>query len=415
MHCGHFLRSDPTPILMPLVSCTAMGNYAMLSSDATLSAFLAVTQRLYPSLSFSSGRLEVMAIFRCAQARDSQYPSQPSEQWPFSYINSKSRDSIFRDHECNSLWVEMWSFLNADVAYDDKSSFPDTHATNAAETNRIITLLGLCIFLWEDVSHILQPLIDDFCSVINIELIRFVSPLTKGSIRAQRAYSAAILLITITLERATLHLGIAERNETHQYPVSAVSELRRALLDITDDIATTWAKRIFSSPLWLPHYGELIPVSWLEHPPIRQMIGIEKLYRYLRGRPRLWSLTLKVPGHHEVDTLAGLDSVLQIQLAEPLNLWLTECLRDISDEKPIALLFRLLATVDDPEAVVKMQRALRRFLTAPATANIESTEHESYLEAAREALEQLKVTASQPSVIFKALSLHILTSSTKTE
>ncbi|KAJ7592708.1 hypothetical protein C8J56DRAFT_1045167 [Mycena floridula] len=123
-----------------------------------------------------------------------------------------------------------------------------------------------------------------------------------------------------------------------------------------------------------------------------------------------------------VTTLAGLPSTIQILLTLPLKQWLADIPPD--DLRHIPSLFRLLGTLDEPEAVIEVQRALREFLTPPEpernpdtarmdviqTINVNSppdgllSQPESNLEAAREALRQLEKTASKPEFIYKALS-----------
>ncbi|KAJ7575040.1 hypothetical protein C8J56DRAFT_976927 [Mycena floridula] len=147
---------------------------------------------------------------------------------------------------------------------------------------------------------------------------------------------------------------------------------------------------VWCSPLWSTRMPDHIPTSWVENPDLNQIVYAYQLIRYFRSRYGSWS---SIP--ENVATLAGLRSTIQIELTQPLSRWLTFFPPD--ELEPIPSLFCLLGTLDEPKAVIEVQRAFREFLTLPHL--------ESNLDAAREALAQLEMTARKPEFIYKALSI----------
>ncbi|KAJ7585626.1 hypothetical protein C8J56DRAFT_948423 [Mycena floridula] len=346
-----------------------------------------------------------MATFRCAQARDAKYPSDCSGRaWPFGRISSNLPDTAFQDPELHPFWVQIFSFLGNELVLHDNGGHiirrTGTNANNAAETNRVITLLSLCLFFWEDrdVAHPGEHSTENlqFYNIIR-NLPDFVSSLTKGTPGAQRSYSAAIALISLALERAV--------TDVHRYKAK-LSPLLAPLVRITDDTATVTAQRVLCSPLWLSYISAKSPPRWLENQVLAQIMAAAELKQFLEDN--VFELPKRGLSHH-VATFTGIDSNIQVQLAQALKQYLlNRHLPDIKSkaENSISWVFRLLATVDDPKAVLQVQRVLGEFLlTASRSPDVEPMQHETDLEAAREALGQLEVTARKPEFIYNALSL----------
>ncbi|KAJ7572502.1 hypothetical protein C8J56DRAFT_1068378 [Mycena floridula] len=356
------------------------------SSSHHLQLFMEHAIQLHPSLSPAIRRLEVAAVLRCAQARGSAYTTTSNDlrRWP--YISILVSVAPFRYSELRPFWNVIGSFSGLEWNVDGVlTSLTAAKAATAAETNQAIALLSLCIFCWEAVPDPQGHFTDTFNNIME-ELISYVSPLAEGSAGAQQAYSAAVFLITAALEEASSKL---EHRGWYWNTVYEVSKLLRPLVKVTDDAAAETAQRVLCSPVWSTEALDNIPSSWLENPDLNQTIYASQLKRYLYAIEPGPSIPETVP------TLAGLPSTIQIELAEPLKRWLTEIQPDALQHIPS--LFRLLGTLDEPKAVIDVQRALSKFLTRPQT--------ESNLDAAREALEQLEMVARKPEFIYKALSI----------
>ncbi|KAJ7574270.1 hypothetical protein C8J56DRAFT_468754 [Mycena floridula] len=368
-----------------------------ISPGWRLEIYLDRVGQQFPSLSVLQQHLELMATFRCAQRRDSKYPSKHwGQRWPFSHLGNLPRK--LEDPELNPFCDEILSLLRDESVINESGRW-GMHSRSAdviaAETNRGITLLGLCVYFWKDTALSSDDFTDHYFGRIMQQLPRFVSSLTVGSAGAQRAYSAAILLVTVVLERADLDLHHKDRYR------SKLSPLLDPLVNISDDIAARNAQRIFCSPLWFRYLSRWkIPPRWLENPTLNQILGSAELRRYLQIRWYLPDSILRSRMPEQVVPFAGMHSSMQNELLEPLKRWLTKGLPVISPDD-VEAVFRLLVLLDDPKAVLHVQRALVQFLSTAAPSNV----HERKMEAAREALGQLKVTASKPGFIFKALSL----------
>ncbi|KAJ7592756.1 hypothetical protein C8J56DRAFT_482285 [Mycena floridula] len=382
-------------------------------SSLELWLFIERAIELQPSLSPVIRRLSVMAVLRCAEARGSKYTTTDDDLrcWPYSSIRVPVKP--FRYSELRPFWDAIGSFLGFEWRYGGTlPSLTVAKGATAAETNQAIALLSLCLFLWQAVPDPQGHFTDTFHYVMQ-DLIRYVSPLAEGSAGAQQAYSAAVFLITLALEEASPKL---ERGVWYGRTVNTVSTLLYPLVRITDDAAATTAQKVLSSrfcPRWA--LGD-IPSSWLKNPKVNQIICARGLIM------SLWRSDAPVIPEN-VTTLAGLPSTIQIELTEPLKQWLTKIQPD--DVQHLPSLFCLLGTLDEPKAVIEVQRALREFLTPlelernPDTARVVVTQTnninarpdgllsqpESNLEAAREALRQLEMTASKPEFIYKALSI----------
>ncbi|KAJ7592746.1 hypothetical protein C8J56DRAFT_1161803 [Mycena floridula] len=384
-----------------------------------LRLFIERAIELHPSLSPAIRRLNVRAVLRCAEARGSKYTSTFDDLvfcWPYSSVRVPI--ASFRYSELHPFWDAIASFSGFKwIDAGALAVWTAATAATAAESNQGIALLSLCIFFWQAVPDPQGHFTDTFHDVLQ-DLVRYVSPLAEGSAGAQQAYSAAALLITLALEEASPKL---ERGQWYWSTVDAVSKLLHPLVRITDDAAATTAQKVLCSPFWLKRLPDDIPSSWLDNPGFSQIIIcagrlIEPLgswyHRCLPSMPE------------NVTTLADLPSTIQIQLTEPLKRWLTNIAP--SDLQDLPSLFRLLGTLNEPKAVINVQRALREFLTPPqpernpGTAGVDVTQTvnvnnarpdgllsqpESILEAAREALRQLEKTASKQEFIYKALSI----------
>ncbi|KAJ7584270.1 hypothetical protein C8J56DRAFT_1166444 [Mycena floridula] len=330
------------------------------SSDINLQKFMERAIQLYPSLSPTLRRLQVIAVLRCAQARGSKYTTTYDLcGWPYDSVRVPL--ASFRYSELRPFWDAIRSFWDFEL----REGAVTTTAT-AAEESQGIALFSLCVLFWQAVpdpsSHLPYRVMQD--------LISYVSPLAEGSASAQQAYSAAVLLITLALEDASPEF---ERREWYWSTIYMVSGFLRPLVKITDEAP------------------EDIPSSWSENPKVNQTICARRLIKSL-GRWGDRRLPL-IP--ENVTTLAGLHLTTQIELTQPLKDWLPEISPD--DLQDISSLFRLLGTLDKPKAVIEVQRALGKFLTTSQT--------ENNLDAAREALTQLELTARKPEFIYKALSI----------
>ncbi|KAJ7572356.1 hypothetical protein C8J56DRAFT_1175401 [Mycena floridula] len=352
-----------------------------------LQRFMERPIELHPSLSPAIQRLRLIAVLHCAQARGSKYTTTDHDLlfcWPYNSVIVPV-DS-FRYSELHPFWDAIKSFLGVDRMYGGALTSPTAaKAATAAETNQGIALLSLCLFFWEAVPDAQGHFTDTFDDVLE-ELISYVSPLAEGSASAQQAYSAAAFLITFALEEASLKL---QRGGWYWSTVHVVSRLLHPLVRITDDAAATTVQRVLCSPWWSTWLPDDMPSRWLDNAVLNQTRYASQLKRYLYAiKP--WPLMSE-----NVTTLAGLHSTTQIELTEFLKRWLTDIPPD--DIQHIPSLFHLLGTLSEPKAVIEVQRALGKFLTRPQT--------ESNLDAAREALEQLEMTARKPEFIYKALSI----------
>ncbi|KAJ7572493.1 hypothetical protein C8J56DRAFT_989225 [Mycena floridula] len=309
--------------------------------------------------------------------------------WPFTSVYLPI--TPLRYSELRPFWEAISTFLGFKWEFMDVGSRGASRTASAAtatETNRVTTLLSLCLSFWEDVRDPQDHYKDFRYSLVIQDLISFVSPLAEGSARAQQAFSAAILIITSALEQASPDL----EGRTFLWAMAAymVSGLVKHLLKVTDETAVTAAQRVLCSSVWSEYFPDDIPVSWHGNPAFSRIIYANQIVRSLGPERSPW------PSIPEKVTLAGMHSTMQIELTHPLKSWLTEIPPD--DCQHIPSLFRLLGTLDEPKAVIEVQRALREFLTKPRQA-------ESNLDAAREALEQLEKTARKPEFVFKALSI----------
>ncbi|KAJ7592718.1 hypothetical protein C8J56DRAFT_1161797 [Mycena floridula] len=370
-------------------------------SSYLLQWFMNHAIELHPSLSPAIRRLHVRAVLCCAEARGSKYTTTYNDLldcWPYSSVRVPVES--FRYSELHPFWDAIASFSTA------------AKAATAAESNQGIALLSLCLFFWEAAPDPQGHFTYTFDNVME-DLIKYVSPLAEGSAGAQQAYSAAVLLIASALGDASPEL---KRGEWYAMTVDAVSKLLHPLIRITDDAAAITAQRVWCSSFWPRWALGDIPSSWLENPKVNQIICARGLIM------SLWRSDAPVIPEN-VTTLAGLPSTIQIELTEPLKQWLTKIPPD--DLQHLPSLFCLLGTLDEPEAVINVQRALHKFLTPPEpernpdtarvvvtqTNNINArpdgllSQPESNLEAAREALRQLEMTASKPEFIYKALSI----------
>ncbi|KAJ7584315.1 hypothetical protein C8J56DRAFT_1166469 [Mycena floridula] len=358
------------------------------SSGFHLQSFLGRVIELYPSLSPAIRRLNVIAVLRCAQARGSTYKTTYSDRYCWPYSNVVVPVGSFRYSELRPFWDAIASILGFEWEFDGMFMVEvEPKGATTAETNQVIALLGLCIFFWEAVPDPQGHFTGSVCHIIK-DLVSYVSPLAEGSAHTQQAYSAAVLLITLALEEASPKLESGQWYWGTVY--YEVSSLLYPLVKITDDTAAITAQRVVCSPFWSTEALGNIPSSWLENPELNRTIGARWLIDYLGVPDDPWPL---IPANV---TLAGLHSTTQDALTQRLKGWLTEIQPDHLQHIPS--LFRLLGTLDEPEAVIEVQGALRDFLTKPRQA-------ESSLDAARDALSVLEKTASKPEFIYKALSI----------
>ncbi|KAJ7572337.1 hypothetical protein C8J56DRAFT_1035394 [Mycena floridula] len=356
------------------------------SSSSNLRDFMERAIELHPSLSPAIRRLHVMAVLRCAQARGSTYDTTDDDRrWPYSSVDVTV--ASFRYSELRPSWDAIASFLGFEWLDDGMRTIPTAAtAATAVEATQAIALFSLCFFFWEAVPDPQAHFTDTFHHVM-YDLISYVSPLAEGSASAQQAYSAALFLITLALEEASLESG---RGEWYGITVYMVSKLLRPLVKVTDDAAAITAQRVLCSPWWSTRLPDDIPSRWLDNAVLNQTICARRLKRCLEPWWHAsWSLMSE-----NVTTLAGLHSTTQIQLTESLIRWLTDISPD--DIQYIPSLFRLLSTLDEPKAVIEVQRALGKFLATSQT--------ENDLDAAREALRELEKKASKPGFILLALA-----------
>ncbi|KAJ7573059.1 hypothetical protein C8J56DRAFT_1174087 [Mycena floridula] len=359
------------------------------SSSLHLQGFMEQAIELYPSLSPAIRHLRVMAVLCCAEVRGSKYTTTYDDLRCWPYYSVLVPVKSLRYSELHPFWDAITSFSGLRLRNGALASPTAATAATAAEANQGIALLSLCIFCWEAVPDPQGHFTYTFHHVM-YDLISYVSPLAEGSAGAQQAYSASVLLITSALEEACSEL---ERRMRMWYwdTERVVSKLLDPLVKITDDAAATTAQRVLCSPLWLTRLPRNIPSSWPENPKVNQTICARQLIESLgvRYRRRLPSIP------ENVTTLAGLHSTIQIQLTQRLK---DGRLTNIPphDVQHIPSFFRLLGTLDEPNAVMEVQRALREFLITPQTDN--------NFDAAREALTQLELTASNPGFVLQALS-----------
>ncbi|KAJ7572332.1 hypothetical protein C8J56DRAFT_1175380 [Mycena floridula] len=355
------------------------------SSGHYLQWFLARSIELYPSLSPAIRRLQVIAVLRCAQARDSKYKMIYIDRrcWPFTSVDVPVTQ--FRYSELGPFWQAISTILDFE-RNDSGVGMVRTEAkgATAAETNQVTTLLSVCIFFWEDTHDPRGHFTYNFHHVME-DLISYVSPLAEGSAAAQQAYSAAILLITLALEEAFPEL---ERRGFYGNTAYGVSGFLGPLVKITDNAAAATAQRVLCSPFWVTRLPDNISSSWFENPDLNRIRCANRLRGCLQG----WISWSSMPEY--VTTLAGIHSNIQIELTQDLREWLNDVSNDIED---IPSLFCLLGTLDEPKAVTEVQRALGKFLTRTQTQN--------NLDDAREALKQLEMTARKPEFALKALRL----------
>ncbi|KAJ7584317.1 hypothetical protein C8J56DRAFT_1166473 [Mycena floridula] len=354
-------------------------------SSLFLQGFMIHAIERYPSLSPTLRRLHVMAVLRCAQARGSTYTTTSNDLncWPYDSVRVPV--ASVRYSELCPFWDAIGSFLGIEWRKDSAIIVPTAaEGATAAETDQGIALFSLCLFFWEAVPDPQGHFTYTFHNVLE-DLVNYVSPLAEGSAGAQQAYSAAALLITLALEEAYPKL---ERGQWYTITVDVVLEFLRPLVKVTDDAAATTAQRALCSLFSSREALENIPSSWPASPKLNQTMCARQLIESLR-----WDILPVIP--ENVTTLAGLHSTIQIQLTQRLKGWLTKIRPD--DVQHLPSLFSLLGTLDEPKAVIEVQRALREFLITPQT--------ENDLDAAREALEELEKTARKPEFIYKALSI----------
>ncbi|KAJ7584327.1 hypothetical protein C8J56DRAFT_1089933 [Mycena floridula] len=262
--------------------------------------------------------------------------------WPYNGVDVPV--ASFRYSELHPFWDVIGAFLDSEWIHDGTGML--LTAPTAAELNQAITLHSLCLFFWQAVPDPQAHFTNAFCNVLEA-VVWYVSPLAEGSAEAQQAYSAAVLLITSALEEASLKL---ESGVWYGRTVEEVSNLLDPLLEITDDAAAETAQRVLCSPVWWTwlHHDIVIPSSWLENPELNQIICARRLIESLEGwyHPRLPLIP------ENVMTLAGLHSTMQIKLTQLLKTWLTEIQPD--DLQDIPSLFRLLGTLDEPNAVIEV-------------------------------------------------------------
>ncbi|KAJ7575005.1 hypothetical protein C8J56DRAFT_1172366 [Mycena floridula] len=351
------------------------------SPGSYLRLFMEQAIRQYPSLSPTLRRLHVMAVLRCAQARGSIYKTTDDDLFCWPYDSVRVPVASFRYSELHPLWDAIGSFLGIRWKYGGALTLPTAaKAATAAEANQGIALFSLCILSWEAAPDPQGHFTYIFDSVM-YELISYVSPLAEGSAEAQQAYSAAVLLLTLALEEAFPKL---ERGQWY-----GMTGFLRPLVKVTDDAAATIAQRVLCSRFWSTEALENIPSSWPANPKVNQTICARRLIESLGGRYR--RRLSSIPKN--VTSLAGLHSTTQIDLTQHLREWLSEIPSD--DLQHIPSLFRLLGTLDEPKAVIEVQRALHEFLATP--------QMENNFDAAREALRELEKTASNPGFVSQAL------------
>ncbi|KAJ7584324.1 hypothetical protein C8J56DRAFT_1053775 [Mycena floridula] len=271
--------------------------------------------------------------------------------WPYRSVLVSVES--FRYSELRPFWDAIRSF--GGIAWMDDGAVTLLTVATAAESNQGIALFSLCLFFWEAVPDLQGHFTDTFHGVI-LDLISYVSPLAEGSAAAQQAYSAAVLLIALALEEASPRL---EHAEWYWSTERGVSTLLEHLVRITDDAAAETAQRVLCCPFWSTKALENIPSTWPANSKVNQTICARRLIESLGGqyRCRLSSIP------KNVTSLAGLDSTTQIELTQHLREWLSEILSD--DLQHIPSFFHLLGTLDEPNAVIDVQRALCKFLTKP--------------------------------------------------
>ncbi|KAJ7575060.1 hypothetical protein C8J56DRAFT_1124129, partial [Mycena floridula] len=160
----------------------------------------------YPSLSPAIRYLNVRAVLRCAQARGSKYNTTYDDVdcWPFISLVVPVKSFGFSD--LRPFWDAIGSFLGLKWDPNGELTAPTAaKEATAAEKNQVIALFSLCIFCWQAVPDPQGHFTDTFGWVME-ELISYASPLAEGSAGAQRAYSAAGLLIASALEEASPEL-----------------------------------------------------------------------------------------------------------------------------------------------------------------------------------------------------------------
>ncbi|KAJ7591661.1 hypothetical protein C8J56DRAFT_1047858 [Mycena floridula] len=355
------------------------------SSSDNLHWFMGRVIELYPSLSSAVRHLQVIAVLRCAQARDSKYKTIYDDLhcWPYSNVDVPV--GSFQYSELRPFWEAIGSVLGFEWREDGMETVQTAaNRAIATGTDQVATLLGLCVFFWEDIHDPRDHFTASVYFVME-DLVSYVSPLAEGSAKAQQAYSAAVLLITSALEDASPEI---KRRGFYGSTVRGASGFLGPLLRITDDAAAATAQRVLCCPLWSTRLPDNIPSSWLKNPALDQIYCANWLRGYLRGLiPWPWIT-------ENVATLAGMHSTIQIEFTWSLNRRLARISSD--DPQHIPSLLRLLGTLDEPEAVIEVQQALREFLTLPHL--------ERNLDAVQEALGQLETTASKPEFIYKTLS-----------
>ncbi|KAJ7575045.1 hypothetical protein C8J56DRAFT_458605 [Mycena floridula] len=356
------------------------------SANCYLQRFMMYAIELHPSLSPAIRRLHVRAVLHCAEARGSKYKTTDDDLlfcWPYNSVLVSV--ASFRYSELHPFWDVIESFSRFEWMDGGAVRSPTAaNAATAAETNQAITLFSLCVFFWEAVPDPQGHFTDTFDDLMQ-DLISYVSPLAEGSAGAQQAYSAAAFLIASALEEASSKL---ERGTWSVMSEHAVSKLLDPLVKITDDAAATTAQKALCSPFSSTTVLDNIPSSWLNNPKLNQTICVRRLKCYLCAIEPWPSIP------ETVTTLADLHSTMQIKLTQHVRDWLTDIPPD--DLQHIPSVFRLLGTLDEPKAVIEVQRALREFLTTPQT--------ENNFEAAREALRELEKRASNPGFVLQALS-----------
>ncbi|KAJ7585638.1 hypothetical protein C8J56DRAFT_1052943 [Mycena floridula] len=354
----------------------------------------------HPSLADATRRLPVMEIFRCSKARHAAaLPPIPLITGPFSatfHCSGLLTAPQFGTEILSLSGIEKVSISDTSYSLSTKPGLDHWE-----ENHRGTVLFALCSFFHKEAGYFPGHFAAESFYLAMKELACFISPLCEGSTEAQRAYSAAVWFITLSLEEAGTEAEEARHwRETHHFQ-QFLWLLLDPLLQVTDDLAVKGVEKVFSHPFLWKYIRPMLGFNSETPSDNSVLCRIMCAHRLANsfGTPTYMngSRHRMPPSIPKNVTFSNIDSAIQTQLVQDIRDWLREGLPELSSEdtKVIPELFQLLATVDNPDAVTEMQRILHEFLVGSPTPNIDPAQHESNIEAARKALEQLEEMASR--------------------